>query len=300
MTGRHWIFLTIGSLVAIVGLVASVGYAIDPYGVLRDPRGRKLSIYFSEGKAKCLMNKRYVPSNFDGLVVGPSSLDNWKLSTLAGATVYNESLAGGNAAEERMLVSQALERGHFKLAIFVLVSSMTSSHELKDGLDTVKTSEAIGSIHVLVHEVAYALKAMHVPFEKSDAAPNGTAVFEGHGEIDVHALPPSNFAIDPVALEDFRSMVQAVRDRGARIVYVVPPLYEPLYEVNRASYAAYLDTIRRALPPAPVIDFDGPEYASLRSDPDNFRDCFHLNPTGAAAFTALLEKLVPEAIASSN
>ena len=101
-------------------------------------------------------------------------------------------------------------------------------------------------------------------------------------------------------LEDFRSMVQAVRDRGARIVYVVPPLYEPLYEVNRASYAAYLDTIRRALPPAPVIDFDGPEYASLRSDPDNFRDCFHLNPTGAATFTALLEKLVPEAIAYSN
>jgi hypothetical protein len=177
---------------------------------------------------------------------------------------------------------------------------MTANHDLADGLDKVNTSEAIASIHLLVHEVAFALIATHHRFRKSDTATNGMVVFETHGNLDVEILPPSHFVIDSIALEQYREMVQSLRDSGARIVYVVPPLYEPFYEINRAGYAAYMETLRRTLPPAPVIDFDGPEYVALRSNPNNFSDCYHVTPTGAVAFTALLEELVPKAISSNH
>src|ERR1700676_4053656 len=106
MTGHRWVFLTLATIMVLVGSVFGIGYAIDPYGLLRDPSGRKLAIYFSERKAKFLMRKRYVPANFDGLLIGASETANWDVPTLAGTKIYNESLHGVSASEERYVVSQ--------------------------------------------------------------------------------------------------------------------------------------------------------------------------------------------------
>src|ERR1700758_724776 len=108
MTGRSWIIITIASTLTAVGIAAAMAYAIDPYGVFRNPRGRKLAIYFSPRKSKFFLNQRYVPSNFDGLIVGASSSGNWEAPYLSGARIYNESLFGANAVEERIIVNQAL------------------------------------------------------------------------------------------------------------------------------------------------------------------------------------------------
>jgi len=95
-------------------------------------------------------------------------------------------------------------------------------------------------------------------------------------------------------------MAESLRDRGARIGYVVPPVYKPLYELNRAGYKTYLQTMRRILPPGPVLDFNDPEYSRLTSARDMFFGCFHVRPKGAAAFSALLAALMPNAIVSGQ
>ncbi|MGC1294606.1 MAG: hypothetical protein WA869_06160 [Alloacidobacterium sp.] len=301
MTGRRWIILTIATVSISVGVVAAIAFALDPYGVWRDPTGRKLAIYFEQRKAKRLMSRRYVPANFNGLIVGPSVSANWDVPTLAGARMFNESLDGANAAEEQIVVNQALSRGHFKLAVIILNPNMTSSHDVKEGLDNVRVTEAIGSFHLFVHEAAIVLLAAHVRFRKSNAAPDGQDIFTNSKDL---SIPKSSgdeaFPIDPVALEQYRGMVQSLRNNGAAIVYVVSPTYEPCYRLAKTRLLAYIQTIRPLLPPAPVIDLDSPEYSPLRSDPENYFDCYHLEPQGTVKVVALLDTLVPQAIASGN
>lgn len=301
MTGRRWIILTITTVSIAVGVVAAIAFALDPYGVWRDPTGRKLAIYFEERKAKYLMSRQYVPANFDGLIVGASSSANWDVPTLAGVRMFNESIVGANAAEEQIVVNQALSRGHFKLAVFILSPIMTSHHDVKEGLDHVRVAEAIGSFHLFVHEAALGLLAAHVRFSKSNTAPDGQLFFRNPKDLRIpKSFDDTSFSIDPVAVEQYRGMIQSLRNNGAAIVYVVSPMYEPCYRLRKTRLLAYMQTIRPLLPPAPVIDLDGPEYSPLRSDPENYFDCYHLEPEGTMKVVALLDTLVPQAIASEK
>lgn len=300
MTARRWILMTVASILTVVSILAGVAYAIDPYGLLRDPRGRRLAVVFSERRAKFLMNKRYVPTNFEGLIVGTSASSNWALPTLAGYRIYNESLSGGNAAEEKFLVDQGLSSGNYKFAVFILAPPMTSDHNLQDGLDAVKTSEAVASIHLFVHEAAFTLLAMHRRFPKSETTPDGQVLFNFQQNFNLVPLDPAYFKIDPIALQQYQSLAQTLQSRGAKIVYVVPPFYEPCYQVNKGNYSAYLEAMHPLLLPAPVIDLDGAEFNSLRADPDNFMDCFHVTPRGAAKVSTLLETLIPRALTVNN
>jgi hypothetical protein len=280
----------------VIGFVAIIAYLIDPYGVLRNSSGRKLAIYFSPRKAKFFMSKRYVPSNFDGLVVGASGSGNWDVPFLAGARIYNESLDGANAAEERIVVNQALPKGHYKVAVFLLSPAMTRNHEIRDGLYTSKITETVGSIHLFIHEAAFLLIAAHLRSVKVYATTDGQFIWNKPRRLKPTHLEPTFFQIDPIALEDFRVLVRSLQQRGAAIVYVIPPFYEPCYELDKNSLDAYRAKIRPLLPAAPIIDFDAPEYTYLRSDPNNFFDCDHVGPEGSAKVSALLDSLVPTAI----
>jgi UDP:flavonoid glycosyltransferase YjiC (YdhE family) len=99
-------------------------------------------------------------------------------------------------------------------------------------------------------------------------------------------------------LRDYRTLVLALRQQGAHIVYIVPPMYEACYEPNRADFDAYVSKMKDAMPPGPVIDFSGPAYAGLRRSRESFVDCLHLNAAGAARMDVLLNTLVPAALTS--
>jgi hypothetical protein len=304
MTGRRWIILTIATSVAVAGIAAAIAYAIDPYGVLRDPSGRKLSVYMYERKAKYLMSQRYVPANFDGLIIGASSTAVMDLPTLAGVRLYDESIPRGNATEEHILANQALIKGHYKLAIILLAPSMTSRHDVAEGLDSVMKTEAIASIHLFVHEAGYILHAAHIRFYKNrgSAAPDGQLVGLAPfpGVFNLRPLKAEDLQIDPVAIKDYRDLIQSLRSRGTTIVYLVPPLYEPYYQLNKQGFQTNLEAVLTQLPPAPVIDLSSPKYTALRSDRGNYEDCSHMNAKGSAKAAAILNQLVSEAMASGR
>ena len=115
MTARLWIIMTFSTIAAVVG--ASCCDRLRRRSIrdsARSQRTRADRLLLRAPKAKYLVNERYVPANFDGSIIGPSSSANWDVSSLAGARIYNESIPGGNAAEEQMLVKRALDKGHFK------------------------------------------------------------------------------------------------------------------------------------------------------------------------------------------
>jgi hypothetical protein len=300
MIARRWIFLTFAIILAVVGVLTAVAYALDPYGVLRDPTGRSLKVFDNERKVKFLMNKRYVPANFNGLIVGTSASANWDMPILNGIKIYNESLEGGDAPEERILVNEAMQTGHYKLAILILSHAMTKEHSIKDQFDKVNITAAIGSLYLIEDEVRLGLLLNHRRFTRSDTAPNGQIELLYHKNLTPKQLPSDQLRFDPIALQQYRDLVNSLISAGTKIVYVVPPMHEPCYQLNKATYNPNLQTGREFLPPGPIIDFNGPEYLALRSDTDNYLDCWHLSSKGAAKVTAVLEELVPKLTASNK
>ena len=57
---------------------------------------------------------------------------------------------------------------------------------------------------------------------------------------------------------------------------------------DKDEMAEYLASIEHSMPPAPVIDFNAPEYTSFRSDPSNYIDDIHLSEKGAKTLSLLL------------
>src|ERR1700761_2172986 len=120
MTPKLWLAIVIGSTLAVGAAIAGSSYALDIFGVFHNPAGRSLSVQYNERTGKALLNLRYVPVNFDAVLIGGSSTANWGTNALTFAHVYNESIYGANMAEEKALVEDALPRAHFRYAICVI------------------------------------------------------------------------------------------------------------------------------------------------------------------------------------
>ena len=112
-------------------------------------------------------------------------------------------------------------------------------------------------------------------------------------------LPPAFFETDPQAIADYRSLIQELEAHGVKIVYVVPPLYQPLYDANRAQFEQFLQSMQTILPPAPLIDFTGPAYAVYNREPKNFSDGHHMSPYGAVEISRILDRKLRELLRSS-
>lgn len=298
MNAHRWIVLTIATILMAVAANFAVAISVDPYGMWRDPTGRKLPIAVTANgrKAKFFLSKHYVPDNFEGLIIGPSVLANWDISSIAGTRVYNLSLDGADAVEEKLVMDQALHHGHYKLAIFALDPTNTSVHSVKGGLDHTTSSEDIASFHLYIEEAAYAFREIHSGAGYADIAPNGHYNRRFRKSLEPKAEDPSRFQVDPIALNQWREMISALQRQGAFIVYVVPPIYRPSYLLNRWYFQTYKARIVPLVPNAPLIDFNSPEYAALCSDPDNFADAEHTEPAGAAKFSVLLSEFVTQEI----
>jgi hypothetical protein len=302
MNCQRWLSITILAIIVLFGLNFLLTYRLDVYGILRDPHGRRLAtsglhIPTTDDRiSKYMLNQRYVPSNFDGLLIGSSTTGNWNSDLIHGFRIYNESLAAGNAAEEKALIEQALPTGHFRIALCVLSPYIVGSHALKEGLGQVRPREALGSINSFGEEGAKALAALHL--QQNTFFPSGSRELFVAMNLE-RQLPPAFFETDPQAIADYRSLIQELEAHEVKIVYVVPPLYQPLYDANRAQFEQFLQSMQTELPPAPLIDFTGPAYAVYNRERKNFSDGHHMSPDGAVEISRILDRKLHELLRSS-
>lgn len=288
MSAKRWLFLTLTLLLA--GVICSILLAavLDPYGIFRSARGRKLYAYDFERSAKFFLNRNYVPENYDALLIGPSSCSNWYLPVIAGHHFYNESLPGGNAAEGDLLTHEALQRGHYKVAIVVLFPTMTASHVVNQKMDASSLEEAIGSFHLYYNAAAQLLVSKGMRFHKSHAGPNGESELPYTRSLTPIKFENAYFAIDPMGAQQLQHIVKQLQDHGTRVVYLIPPASEPTLELNAANFAQWKQRILPQLPSAPLLDMNEPSYLALRSNMDNYIDVFHMEPEGAARATQMM------------
>ena len=290
-----WLSIGLGLLVLLLGIHLFITWKMDVFGILRDPRGRQLSTSHHERKAKWLLNHRYVPANFDALIIGPSPSVNWHLKDLTGYRFYDESLEGGDAVELRMIVEQALKTGHFKVAIVGLYPHTTQVHYFWDGLDQANIWEAYGSLNSFGIEADdFGVKYLHHPRtffpDGSHRMPVArvTAPKPGDPKLEVQQ--------DPAAVKDYRELVQELLAHGIKVVYVVYPLFGPSYAYNKDEMAQYMESVKQNMPSAPLIDFNTSEFDAFRNDPNNYMDEVHLSEAGSTIFSPIVNARVHQAL----
>ena len=305
MSHRRWLVMTLLTMVGVAAVGVATMLATDVYGLFRQPTGRRIPIFYADRNAKFLLSQRYVPTNFNGLLIGPSSSMNWDLKTITqglGVRLYNESLEGGNATEEKLLAEQALKQGSYRLALVVLYPTMVSTHTYEDGVDKTRWTEALGSLDAFVQTALAEMNMHHISFPDKHPTDDGS-----HEMPYTHRIHPDvviHYTVDPTGLQNLQTLTSELQARGIQIVYVVPTLYEPMLEKNWAYLQTFKENIRSVLPPGEFIDLNGPEYKDFRSNPSNYIDGFHVTPQGALGtseiLNARLRLLFPTPVAGQN
>jgi hypothetical protein len=300
LPSKRWFLSFVGIVAFVAGAVAFVNYRIDFYGLFRESKGRKLRVYSNERTTKYLFGYNYVPSNFDGLLVGSSISDNWDTGKITSSRVFNASISGGNISEVKLIAENALKRGKFRLVLFCIHPYMTESHGRKSGYMT--PSEywgALGSVQLIKEYLEILFVAVGLHRQQFDEF--GRNSFESSSR---NPRPPKEqnlrlvLSVDPSAVLEYRQLVDLARERGTKIVAFIPPIEYERYQVNRASYEAYYSRMSAIFrKDEPIIDFNGPEFDALRKNPESFSDGSHLSTTAADLVAHELNTALEHALA---
>ena len=301
MRPRYWLLTTLSTILIATAAIAALNMAIDVYGLYRPSRGRRLNILGDDRVAKYLLSMRYVPENFNAMLVGASISANWDVTAIDGLRVYNGSLDGGNIVEEKALIEAALERPGVSVILLLVNPALTYSHEFQTvELKPALKRSALGSLslwNAYRNMLSIRMGRTPQPFDYA-----GTETFlNARSEMNVNMKAmwsEPEFTVDPVALRAYLDLVANLRARGVQIVFIIPATSEHLLETKRAPLERYLDRMRSEIGTGDLwIDFLSPEGEAFRKTRANFSDGVHLTPDGARQVVAQLNAAVNRWIA---
>lgn len=299
---KKWCQLFIATVIGFTLSIVLVDYKIDLYGLFSYSPGRSHSIYSNERMGKYLFGYRYIPQNFDGILIGSSISDNWNTRSIKDVRIYNASISGGNISEEKLIADKAFASGRMKLALFCIHPYLTANHGLKSGyMNPREYWGGLGSIQ-LFHEY-FALFLTKAGWGKIENDESGTADLEPSKEVvaklqaGLRAIssqigPPAPILVDEVAYSEYGRVLEEARASGARVIGFIPPLWSDSYAMSRPALAHYQDRMFGLFRPnEKIIDFNNGRYASHEADRTNFFDGIHMTRMAAEYFS---EKLAEE------
>jgi hypothetical protein len=265
----------------------------DPFGLWGDSGPRR--IYTDERMSKYLLARRYVPENFDGILMGPSYSANIDPSHIEGTRLYNLSINGGNAYELKHVFEPAASSSRLKYVVLCLHPYIVKESGFKtkgfgsNYLELALLSRQAGHIT----NAARNGRAIEQPdvYARSEAGWHDFDQVKDLENLDFRArvarmaqVVPGNhsFHVDPRALRDVRDIIALARRNNIRVFAFYFPNDIWSFE---ATYRSGWDAFRRDMdaifgPEDVVWDMNTPDYDFIRANPDAYSDG-HLNRTGA-------------------
>lgn len=294
MRSNRWLLTTIATTVLVSGTIVAANAAVDIYGLFRNPVHRSLPVYGDERVAKYLLSGRYVPSNFDGVLIGSSVSANWNVAAMGTVRLYNESVNGGNAVEEKAILDRVVNGAGTRLAVLIVHPYITASHQFK----TVELSPrvvwgALGSQNLLdayKNALNIRLGRESQTFDAAGTEDFGNVPHQLNSDLQALFASPDEFPVDGIALQAYRDMVTELHARNIPLAFVVPPTAESLFRPRRDAFVRYSQQVLACrLPTDPVLDFLTDEFADLRKDESLFLDGAHVRTSASGRVTAVLD-----------
>jgi hypothetical protein len=278
---------------AVVNAHIPFSLALDPFGLWRDTGPRR--ILTNERLSKYLLAQRYVPMNFDGVLIGPSFSANMDTRQITGSRLYNLSVNGANITELRQIFTPAAraQQGHLRYMVICLNPYIVANSGFKD--ETLRWSSPWEAALLAApsRRATWRLLRGRVEpiFAESEAGWHNFDLYKTRQvtmfnaeRLNAPASPSPDLRpipIDPGALADLRALVAVAHGAGLQVFAFYFPtdrksfddLYQPVWSQFRA-------TIETAFRPGDVVwDMNTPAYDHIRRNPEAYTDG-HLSQVG--------------------
>lgn len=281
------------AVAAVSGAGVVLNYRINAFGVFGDVQGKTYRSYLNEDReAKYLFSFNYIPTNFDGVLVGSSISGNWDTRKIALAKTYNLSIDGANITEEKILAENIFSRKKVRLVLFCVYPHMVSNHGRKTAYMQPRDYwSALGSAQLL-REYGNRILAK-IGRRKPVDDEFGVLNYSDH-ERNVDSLMADyrlsrreEVILDETAVAEYAALLDEARTNGARIVGFIPPHYAGVW--NTADYSVFLARMKSLFrPEEKVFDFNDSEYENFRKTRGNFYDGVHLSGAAVEFLTSEL------------
>ncbi|MEO1050712.1 MAG: hypothetical protein AAFX87_08795 [Bacteroidota bacterium] len=298
----------------IIASVAFINYKVDLYGLFDDTTDRSIEVYTNERTSKYLLSFRYIPENFEGIILGPSLSANLNTEQIEQFKVYNASIMGANISELRYLVENIVQKGNLRFAIICLDPYLTKDHGKKSAMiDPKEYYGALGSTNLFRTYLFKAVREWEIAPHKF---PKGIINSYGFNNFNLYMADgnpeekimqkvrenaPESTKIDPLALQELEQTVDYLRSNDIKVFAYFTPVPRQILEINKQQYQAYQQQIYSAFQKEDIIiDLNTDQYARYTEDFNTFIDHGHLSEKGQAFVLDELNELLEQHLTTKN
>ena len=293
----YWCYgFIITTVLLLVSIVAS-NYYLDFYGIYRDSKGKELRVYTNDRLSKYLLSLNYIPSNFDGLLIGSSATESYDLTKIDNVRVYNVSVSAGNATEEKIIADNVFSVAPMKIVIFSMNPYLTSRHgTLTNSMLPREKWRTLFSTQALITEAAALLYSLFGIGSSTDAWGRKRLPMDSNPE---NQWPDLNHSVyiqtNEDAFDEYENLIKTARLQGARVIGFNPPMYSKKYHLEKDLYDSYTRRVSSIfMPNEQIIDFMVSKYDTYNNNPLYFTDGYHLSADGLEFFSSELVKAINE------
>jgi hypothetical protein len=273
---RGWLWRTLLLTIAMSCVFVWVNVRTDLLGL----HGRKdVRIHIVSRFSLYLMAYRFIPDNFDGLVLGASQgalLDTTKIHSYK---IFNASVIWSTMSEERTIAEEVLKRGHLKIVILDLGPGVLSSDSRRSAYMTPRDYwSSFGSVQTMLIYFQAAREALGNP---------GGLTYDPYGRSRLPLYPgpdrpftPEEFSLDPSAMRDLHELVDHLHAKGVKVYVLFCPMYQGKWDAQREEILDWQSKVTSGFAPGELEVIDLPEQVKkpLQADRQNFPDYTHLTP----------------------
>ncbi len=314
MEAKKFLIKTMIISVAITLSFVCLNYYVDMYGLFRHEDSRALKVYVNERTTKYLLSYKYIPENFEGILIGPSLSANLNTKTLEDYKVYNASIMGANISELRYLVENIVERGNLRFVIICLDPYLTKDHGKKSAMiDPKEYYGALGSTNLIKTYLFQFIR-------ENELLPNRFPkdVINDYGfnnfNLEMKAHDPAakimekvkskaaeTTYVDPIAEKELGETVSYLRGKNIKVFAYFSPIPYQILEINRSNYRAYQQRMKKLFTSKDIlIDLNKEGFKTITSDFNTYIDHGHLSETGQKFVLGKLHQSLKEHIQPQN
>lgn len=282
MTFKKFFYISLIYSISIILTFVSFNIYMDEYGLFGEVKGQMKKIWYNERTSKYLLSYKYIPENFEGILIGSSVSDNLDTKKILGFKVYNASINGGNISELKPIVQNVVEKGNLRFIIICLYPYLTKNHGLKTSyINPQEYWGALGSKEILKMYIAKSLIRLGLVHDKFNDY--GYHNFNLDTERKAVAAKIKNKDveyIDNVAYAELSQLIDSAKKKRIKILGFYYPYY--IENFNEKCFKTYKDKIDRLFEDNDFIwDMNTDEYLNFRSNLSNYYDKGHFSLAGA-------------------
>lgn len=300
----HFLLSVVKYTLLLIGILVGINLYLDIYGLFRSVEGRNIPVYHTERISKYLLTYKYIPQNFNTVVLGTSLSDNLDFSAVndssAGFKIYNASIMGANISELTPLAVNLLKHGVRRYVVCLSPYLTKNSGAKEVSLDKKLYYGALGSKNLYETYAIGLIRHFNLlpqKFPKNQISQNGAndyaklfAVGDVRKRINREVMENNDpIYIDSNALQSLHSLITMFRKNDAEVLFYFHPVPYDVFISREKQFLNFQRTIRDILGNEnEILEFNSREFKNFTQDDLNYIDHAHLSKKGQSIISDTL------------